>query len=483
MARIRKGERFNSFQEFYDEKELYEKRVFANYVVIKSVIDKENPDLKYTHVRYDCSKAKEHVKTTTNRETKSGKTGCGSYISVEQKKIGENKVLEIVQVVDMHNHPLSSDLFSHMPKQRKQMIKDNKEQLESFFATKSNVASIQTKLCSEQGRVITRRDLYNAKVKWKEKKSQHENELVQLVEQMAAIENSTTKLIVNNNDEVEFIFFQDEKMKQNFAAFPDLILFDGTYNLNNRKMPLVVIMVVDGSGVSHVAGFIIVQSENAQTFERSFDIFKEENPNHTKIEIIMSDKSFANRAAFARAFPNAEHHFCVFHVLQIVQREITTQKREITADQRTQIQDILRAMLYAKSETKYVHLYDKLKALNCRKVNEYFDANWHNIRDQWVAFYCNQHRNYEERTNNRLESFNQKIKAIVSKYRGIAQFFEDLWTCTVSYNIERDHQLADDVLRKSLNLPDFSPIAQYVDILTNHAYQKVRQQYMKGATV
>lgn len=145
-------------------------------------------------------------------------------------------------------------------------------------------------------------------------------------------------------------------------------------------------------------------------------------------------------------------------VLQIFQREITTKKRDITAEQRTQIQDILRAMVYAQSETKYVHLYEKLKGLICRKVNEYFDANWHSIRDQWVAYYCNQFRNYEERTNNRLESFNQKIKAVVSKYSGIAQFFEDLWTCTASYNVERDHQLADEILRKPLTAPQLEPI-------------------------
>lgn len=298
MARIRKGEVFESVQEFFEAKEQYEKRVFANYVVKKSVLDKENPDLKYIHVRFNCTKADTHEKTTTQRETKSTKSGCGSYISVEQKTRASDgkKVLEIVQAVDFHNHPLSSDWFKHMRKQRQQMVKDNAEQLASFFATKSNIAAVQTKLCSEQGGIVTRRDLYNAKVNWKEKKSVHENELTQLVEYMAGIENSTTKLIVNNNDEVEF---------------PDLILFDGTYNLNDRKMPLVVIMVIDGSGVSHIAGFIIVQSENAQTFERLFDVFKEENPNHDKIEIIMSDKSFANRAAFARAFPNAEHHFCI----------------------------------------------------------------------------------------------------------------------------------------------------------------------------
>lgn len=149
MTRIKKGERFRSFQEFIDE----------------------NLNLKYKTVRYDCSKAKIHVKTTTARETKTGKCGCNSYISVDQRKVDGIDVLENVQVIEGHNHPLSSDLFSHMPKQRQKLINENQEQLESFFTTKSNIASIQTKVCSEKGGIITRRDLYNAKVKWIAKKT------------------------------------------------------------------------------------------------------------------------------------------------------------------------------------------------------------------------------------------------------------------------------------------------------------------------
>lgn len=482
MARIRKGEAFDSYQDFKSELTNYEKAEYVNFVVSKSVLDENNPQLKYKKLRLDCRSAGTHIKTSTERETKTCKIGCGSYISVQQKDKNGVRVLEIVNVIANHNHSRSKKLFDHMPKQRAQVAEENKNDLAAYFATKSNVAAVQTKLSAE-GKIITRRDLYNAKVNWKKERRHHENELVQLIEVMANIENATTKIVVNPNNEVEFIYFQDSRMKKCFDAFPDLILFDGTYNLNDRKMPLVVVMIVDGSGVSQIVAFIIVQSENIGTFLRLFEIFKEENPKHNEIRVIMSDKSFANRATFRDAFPEAEHHFCVFHVLQIFDREITTKKREITTEQKTNILQILRAMVYAESESKYIQLYEKLKEMNCQKVNEYFEQHWHNIRDQWVGFYVNQYKNYENRTNNRLESFNQKIKTVVSKYSGLANFFEDLWTCTLSYNVERDHQVVDDVLRKSLTKPRIGYVSSYSDILTNYAYRKVCQQAIKSENI
>lgn len=482
MARIRKGEVFHSYQDFDNELTSYEKAQYVNFVVSISILDNENPQLKYKKLRLNCRSGGTHIKTSVERETKTCKIGCDSYISVQQKERNDERILEIVKVIDNHNHPRSKELFEHMPRQRMQVAEENKQELEAYFATKSNVAAIQTKLAAE-GKIVTRRDLYNAKVNWKKERRHHENELVQLIEIMANIEDATTKMVVNSENEVEFIFFQDSRMKKCFDAFPDLIFFDGTYNLNDRKMPLVVVMVVDGSGVSQIAAFIIVQSENTGTFLRLFEIFKEENPKHDEIRVIMSDKSFANRAAFREAFPDAAHHFCVFHVLQIFDREITTKKREITTEQKTVILQILQAMVYAESESKYVHLYEKLKNMPCPKVHEYFDQHWHNIRDQWVGFYVNQHKNYENRTNNRLESFNQKIKTVITKYSGLANFFEDLWTCTLSYNVERDHQLADDVLRKSLTKPEIGYMSPYSSILTNYAYRKVCQQAIKSENI
>ena len=41
-------------------------------------------------------------------------------------------------------------------------------------------------------------------------------------------------------------------------------------------------------------------------------------------------------------------------------------------------------MLYASSEDEYIQHYGLLKDTNLKSVLDYFDANWHSIRNQWV---------------------------------------------------------------------------------------------------
>lgn len=330
------GARFYSFTDFKEKLDLYEKNELANFVIYKSALDKENPAMKYYSVTYMCKLFGNYKKTAGERNTKSYKQGCSAQIKIVQKKRNNIAGLEVTNIVSDHNHTRSKDLFVHMNKQRRDLIQKNEQHLENYFATKSNYAAIQSKLSKENtdGEIVTRRDLYNAKSKFEKIQRSHENDLVNLVQQLAKYNGTVTKIVTNENNEVDLIFFQDSRMKQYFASFPDLIMFDGTYNVNDRRMPLVVIMIVDGSGCSQIVAFILVKSENITTFENLFNIFKTENPKHNEVKVIISDKSFANRSIFRRAFPDAEHQFCIFHVLQIFEREITTKKRNITSEQK-----------------------------------------------------------------------------------------------------------------------------------------------------
>lgn len=176
------------------------------------------------------------------------------------------------------------------------------------------------------------------------------------------------KIVHNEQNELEAVFFQDERMKKYFDTFPDLVMFDGTYSLNDRRMPLIVILVVDGNGESQIAGFFIVKSENGAILNFLFEEFKKENPKHDNIEVLLTDKSFANRNVIATQFPNAVHHLCIFHVAQIFYREITTAKRKITTAQRKTCLTIVMKMIYAKSEQQYNQLYTELQNTRCESM-------------------------------------------------------------------------------------------------------------------
>lgn len=134
------------------------------------------------------------------------------------------------------------------------------------------------------------------------------------------------QILHDDNNEVQAIFFQDARMKAHFENYPDMMMFDGTYNLNDRRMPLVIALVIDGNGESQIAALFMVKSENAQAFNFLFENFKIENPQCVKTTVIVTDKGLANRNCVTERFPDCAHHFCIFHVGQIFQREITTQK-------------------------------------------------------------------------------------------------------------------------------------------------------------
>lgn len=143
-----------------------------------------------------------------------------------------------------------------------------------------------------------------------------------------------------------------------------------------------------------------------------FEIFSEENPNHDKIEIVMVDKHVSNLATFNVVFPNAEINLCVFHVKQIFVREVTPKKRNITKDVQKQALDILSKMIYCKSENEYLQLYQQLEEIASAELMEYFNDNWHKeeVKPMWLGFYINNGSHFHNRTNNRTETFNQKLK-------------------------------------------------------------------------
>ena len=81
------------------------------------------------------------------------------------------------------------------------------------------------------------------------------------------------------------------------------------------------------------------------------------------------------------------------------------------------------------SEDEYQTLYAEFTQAVPRSVVIYFNNNWHGIRNQWMEELKNASANFLNNTNNRLESTNQKIKEVVSRYSRITVFFQDLMLC------------------------------------------------------
>lgn len=172
-------------------------------------------------------------------------------------------------------------------------------------------------------------------------------------------------------------------MSHLYDKYPEVILFDATYKLNNHNLPLFIQLCIDRNGETEIASLYIRRSESREGIGAMLDVFKELNSSWCKTKVFSGDKDFADRLVYKEKFPDAVLQICLFHVLQIFNREITTSKREITKEQRCQALEILQDLVYSESSESYDAFYEKLCELNLTHVTSYFNANWNGIKDEW----------------------------------------------------------------------------------------------------
>lgn len=483
-----KGATYTDLDDFYIAKAQYEDLKFVNWSIGCSKLLKKRGrqpfsdefigKFKYRSISFVCKFSGKPRCTGRNvRQTSSYKQECPAKMFVKLVQMNGRYVLEVAELDEDHdNHVLSKNNYATIPNQRRKALKKNEAYLKATLPTKPNARLLQTQvnMANEDGNVVTLRDIHNFRLR--EFGSGAAVDTDAFITELQNIKNANVRIITNDRNEIEAIYFQDTQMRKQFELFPELLMCDATYKVNNLNMPLFVALVVDGNGESQVAGLFILKSENAFAIRKSFEVFKELNENHDKIEVILVDKSAANLSAFNDVFPHADIQLCVFHVLQIFNREITTKKRSITDIDRENALEILYKMVYAKSERIYFDLYQQLVALNLEKVTEYFDRNWHEIRQMWVANYVNKLRTFENRTNNRVESFHQKLKTVISRHANISVFFREMLLCINSLNVEKDVRSITRSQKKLVHLTDPVYLKPYRDLITAHAYEKMLVQ-------
>ena len=66
---------------------------------------------------------------------------------------------------------------------------------------------------------------------------------------------------VDDNNMLQEIYFQTKEMKDTFRSYPEILFIDATYKLNDLRMPLYVLLTVDGNGESEIVCLWIVQNE------------------------------------------------------------------------------------------------------------------------------------------------------------------------------------------------------------------------------
>lgn len=354
-----------------------------------------------------------------------------------------------------------SKTFGHLPNQRKL----NKNILNEALAlqnVKPNKKLLLQNLSAKSGNTILLKDITNI--------SRHGNIFTNDLSSCIPIlqkHNCQYEMLIEG-DEFRGLFFQNNIMKKNFAAFPEIVFLDGTYKLLNFNGVVYLFLVEDSVGSSEIAGVGILVGEVKQYIDWLISSFKIKNENSNLINSFMTDKDENMRNVLNSHFPEANLNLCKFHVFQIFKREITTTKLGINPTEKSVSLEYLQKISYSKSPEEYNDNYEIMTELLPIQVMQYYNLNWHPIKKQWVDGFIN--NNFLNFTNNRTESLNRNLKSIIKKLSSLQEFLENLFVELQIERTERDHRAMKTIHKLPVINSAIAPIKIYSNILTQFCF-------------
>ena len=360
----------------------------------------------------------------------------------------------------------------------------DKENIRQMVDMKANKKIIQATVMQSTGKVVLMKDIHN--LKNPKPKSNDMTTLQSAVNELQKTNGAYVKLQTSNkseNPELTGLFFQDERMRQVFAEYPEFLCVDATYKVNDLRMPLYLLIVENGNGQSEIVGVWIVANESADTIREMVDIFKEQNPKWTEIKTVMTDKDFVERDVFSNSFPDAKLRICLFHVLRTFRREVTAEKMGVTKLQRDSLLETLQKIAYSRNVDEYETNKKMLLDKKISAAENYFMNSWDSIKNEWVVGLF-ESESLGNKTNNRVESINQKIKQVIDRNAKFDTFATDLVNFLNMHRTEINGKLCRSVNKvPTKSATDGVPESQYRRVLTSFAFSLVEQQMKKSDTV
>lgn len=273
-------------------------------------------------------------------------------------------------------------------------------------------------------------------------------------------------------------------MRNDFKQWPEIVFIDGTYKLTNNNLTTMILLVEDGNGRGQVAGVGLLATEERDVLTWMLEVFKKGNGEAcNKIKCFMSDKDLTERNVLKELFPVVPTYICIFHTLKTFKKIINSSSMNLTSDEKITAATILEKLVYSPSEEIYNKLYNQFCQIGSLQLVEYFNKNWHNIKEDWSMYSLIKH-NLGNTTNNRIESVNGKIKQVVEKNSPMTIMIKDFFEWYTSHKNESFNRTARQFLKK----PNFkfdvdSCIQKYVESLTQYASDIVQKEIKASNTV
>ncbi|POM79893.1 Hypothetical protein PHPALM_2336 [Phytophthora palmivora] len=225
--------------------------------------------------------------------------------------------------------------------------------------------------------------------------------------------------------------FQTARMKRLFKAFPEVVMVDTTYtthNTNASRYKLFSFVVHDVFGKGQYVHHSLVDSEHKDNLRRVVEIFKENNPDWTKVQVVMSDKAVHEKDVLHEMLPQARQLLCQWHVITWLKKQTARLAKPV----KKEVKALMRLLVYAESRQEYDDakgaMLQKLGRDASHELYKTFMENWDNSQDEWVSYRRGNVPHLTNNTNNRIESKWGKLKDIINESFSIDQLLSTLIT-------------------------------------------------------
>ena len=382
-----------------------------------------------------------------------------------------------------HNHKVNEEVFRHHPKNRR-LDEGSMKEAKEMLRVDPNRKLVRQHFAEKTGKTLIMRDIHN--IAWNLKS---QGEITPSSSPVNNVCNWVTDKyphmkmeIVLEDNTVVGIFFQDPQMMSAFDRFPEVVLMDATYKTNNQDMPLYTMLCIDGNGETQVAASFLLQKEVETSIRKMIQLFKKANPKWSSIKVVMTDKDMMERAIIKLEIPLAALRICLFHVLHTFGIEITPDKMGITSGEKSTVLSHIQEITYSRNEDEYLTKYRSLCDVVPDRMKDYYNSNWHGIRDEWVEGLKYLSMNFGTQTNNRIESFFSHLKKSIVMRGSLKEFFERYMVCLTTLRTEHSHHLLNG-LHKQPTKPVTDEELQYRSLLTPYAFDMVKQQLLASTKV
>ncbi|KAK2148592.1 hypothetical protein NP493_3180g00000 [Ridgeia piscesae] len=227
---------------------------------------------------------------------------------------------------------------------------------------KSSKKLLQVFIHEQTGKVVTLRDVSNIQTNMR---CHDGNDLTKVVTRLRAMEGGR---------HLHRSLFQDAQMRNMYNTFPEVVMADATYKLTDLRMPLFLMIGIDGDGHSQVVAVYLTCTETAAALTHMLE---------PRTEVIVTDKDMCERSVFSVAFPEATLQLCLFHTLRSFSREVTLDKMGVPVGQRDALLHIFNAMAIARCEQEFEEQCALLEEMAIPTALTYFRRNWLPIKHEW----------------------------------------------------------------------------------------------------